>query len=111
MVGAQGLAARIVANVAIWSILLYGTFFMGAFKDHPIGFELAILSASLAVHQHGIRVFALQWVFAVAIAMLLVTAAVAISLPPVFGKELIWRRLDDDSDYEDPERDPLLEHE
>lgn len=45
MVGAQGLAARIVANVAIWSILLYGIFFMGAFKDHPIGFELAILSA------------------------------------------------------------------
>lgn len=45
MVGAQSLAARILANVAIWSILLYGFFFMGAFKDYPIGFELAILSA------------------------------------------------------------------
>ena len=45
MVGAQSLAARILANVAIWSILLYGIFFMGAFKDHTIGFELAILSA------------------------------------------------------------------
>lgn len=29
----------------------------------------------------------------------------------VFGKELIWRRLDDDSDYEDREREPLLENE
>lgn len=45
MVGAQSLAARILANVAIWSILLYGIFFMGAFKDYSIGFELAILSA------------------------------------------------------------------
>ena len=103
MVGAQSLAARILANVAIWSTLLYGIFFMGAFKDYPIGFELAILSAcgyyrqplrhvapeaycsslALAVHQHGIRVFALQWTFAIVIAMLLLTAALAISLPPV----------------------------
>ena len=44
MVGAQSLAARILANVAIWSILFYGLFFMGAFKDHPIGFELAMLA-------------------------------------------------------------------
>ena len=44
MVGAQSLAARVLANVAIWSILLYGIFFMGAFKDYSIGFELAILS-------------------------------------------------------------------
>lgn len=60
--------------------------------------------------------------------MLLITAALAISLPPVrtqfallcgnhtnrtqvFGKELIWRRVDDDTDYEDHEREPLLEHE
>lgn len=45
MVGAQSLAARILANVAIWSILLYGIFFMGAFKDYAMGFELAVLSA------------------------------------------------------------------
>ena len=40
-------------------------------------------SLALAVRQHGIRVFALQWIFAVVIAMLLMTAALAISLPPV----------------------------
>ncbi len=45
MVGAQSLPARILANVAMWSTLLYGVFFMGAFKDYPIGFELAILCA------------------------------------------------------------------
>lgn len=45
MVGAHGLAARVLANVAIWSILFFGIFFMGAFKDYSIGFELAFLSA------------------------------------------------------------------
>ena len=66
------------------------------------------------------------------IATLLLTAALAIALPPVrtfcafvyknptdaiqiFGKELIWRRLDDesddDSDYEDHERESLLGNE
>lgn len=148
MVGAHSLAARILANVAIWSILLYGLFFMGAFKDYPIGFELTYLCAcgcfrqplqhvthqancsslALALHQYGIRAFALQWIFALVIAGTLLAAALAISIPPVemlcaplcevianaiqiFGKELIWRRLNDDSDYEDREREPLLENE
>ena len=44
MVGAQSRAARILAKVAIWSSLLDGMFFLGAFKDYSIGFELAILS-------------------------------------------------------------------
>ena len=56
MVGAQALAARIVANVAIWSILLYGTFFMGAFKDYPVGFELAILSTGAFGSQLSLHV-------------------------------------------------------
>ncbi len=45
MVGAHSLPARILANVAIWSILVYGTLFLVAFKDYTIGFELTILSA------------------------------------------------------------------
>lgn len=44
MVNAQSYAARICANVAIWSILLYGLFFLLAFKDYAIGFELSALS-------------------------------------------------------------------
>jgi hypothetical protein len=44
MVHAHTLAARIVANIAIWAILVFGGFFVLAFKDYTIGFELAILS-------------------------------------------------------------------
>lgn len=44
MVGAHHLAARIVANVFIWSILGYGFLYLVVFKDYTMGFELAILS-------------------------------------------------------------------
>ena len=42
---AQGLAARIVANVFVWSWLLYGLFFIAAFRDYAMGFELSVLAA------------------------------------------------------------------
>jgi hypothetical protein len=43
-VGAHHLAARIVANIFIWAYLAYGAFFLAAFKDYTMGFELSILS-------------------------------------------------------------------
>ena len=45
MVGAHGLAARIVANVFVWSILAYGLFFLATFKDYTMGFALSVLMA------------------------------------------------------------------
>lgn len=45
MVGAHGLAARILANLAIWSILGFGFAFLVAFKDYTMGFNLSILTA------------------------------------------------------------------
>ena len=43
-VDAHNLIARIVANIFVWSFLLYGVFFLAAFKDYAIGFELSILT-------------------------------------------------------------------
>ncbi|KAI9765329.1 MAG: hypothetical protein M1835_007421, partial [Candelina submexicana] len=45
MVNAHTLAARILANIAIWGILVYGIFFLAAFKDYTMGFELSVLTA------------------------------------------------------------------
>ena len=45
MVGAHGLAARIVANVAIWSLLGFGFAFLVAFKDYTMSFALSVLTA------------------------------------------------------------------
>ena len=44
MVHAHSLPARILANIAIWGILGFGGFFLLAFKDYTMGFELAVLS-------------------------------------------------------------------
>ena len=43
MVGSRHLAARIVANIFIWSFLGYGLFFLAAYKDYTMGFELSFL--------------------------------------------------------------------
>ena len=45
MVSAHSLAARILANLAIWSILGFGFAFLVAFKDYTMGFNLSILIA------------------------------------------------------------------
>lgn len=42
---AHSLAARVLANIMIWSILGYGFFFLVAYKDYTMGFELSILMA------------------------------------------------------------------
>ena len=44
-VGAHNLPARIVANIFIWGILVYGGFFLVAYKDWTIGLELSVLAA------------------------------------------------------------------
>lgn len=43
-VGSRHLPARILANIAIWGILGVGGFYVLAFKDYTMGFELAILT-------------------------------------------------------------------
>ncbi|MCJ1479433.1 hypothetical protein MMC13_008119 [Lambiella insularis] len=108
MVNAQHLAARILANIAVWGILGYGLFFLAAFKDYTMGFELSILAASLGVHQFFMKVFSLQWIFAFTIMAVLFFATLAISIPGIFGKEFSIRREGDIVDA-DRERQPLLD--
>lgn len=43
-VNAQNLAARILANIVVWGILVLGGFFVFTFKDYAMGFCFAILS-------------------------------------------------------------------
>jgi hypothetical protein len=61
MVNARSLPARILANIAIWGILGLGAFYVLIFKDYTMGFELAILSLSLALAQMATHVIAFQW--------------------------------------------------
>jgi hypothetical protein len=49
MVGAHSVPARILANIVIWAILVFGLLFLVAFKDYTMGFALSILAAGTLV--------------------------------------------------------------
>jgi len=104
MVNAHTLVARILANIAVWSILVYGLFFLVAYKDYTMGFALSILTASLGVGQFLRQIVAFQWIFAFTIMATLFVSTVFIAVPGVFGtsgREPVIA--------EDQERAPLLD--
>ena len=122
-VNAHSLPARILANVAIWGILVYGMFFLAAYKDYSMGFALSILSAckfqlqlmprtvadqvlALGAAQFLTRVVAFQWIFAFVICGILFVLSVLVGVPELFGWEPFKRGA---VVSEDREREPLLQ--
>ncbi|KAF2275713.1 DUF1774-domain-containing protein [Westerdykella ornata] len=105
------LAARIVANVFIWGFLGYGLFFLVAFKDYTMGFNLSVLSFSTAVGQLLTKphLFQLQWIFAFTIGAILFVLSVLVAAPGLIGREDLFVRGQVVS--EDRERAPLLANE
>ncbi|KAH9206011.1 hypothetical protein DL95DRAFT_79297 [Leptodontidium sp. 2 PMI_412] len=107
-VNAHILPARILANVAIWGILVYGLFFLIIFKDYTMGFALSYLTAALGVGQFFTKTIAFQWIFAFTIMATLFVATLLIAIPGIFGKEISFRR-DQSVVSADQERAPLLD--
>jgi len=106
---AHSLPSRLVANIAIWGILVYGMFFLIAYKDWAMGFALSILSASLGVGQFFTKAVAFQWIFAFVIMAVLFIATVLIAVPGIFGKDHSFRReTEGEVVGRDQERAPLL---
>ncbi|KAK3324629.1 hypothetical protein B0T19DRAFT_402849 [Cercophora scortea] len=95
----HSLIARIFANIFVWSILVYGLFFICA-QDYTMGFNLSVLSASLGVAQFFDKTIALQWIFAFTIMSVLFLSTVVIAVPAWAGKS---RQAPSDA-----ERAPLL---
>ncbi|KAI9842785.1 MAG: hypothetical protein M1837_006888, partial [Sclerophora amabilis] len=94
MVHAHTLAARILANVFIWTILLFGAFFLAVFRDYTVGFELSILTAALGVGQFLTKVIAFQWIFAFVIMGTLFFLTLVVAVPGIFGKDVKFGRAD-----------------
>ncbi|EKD20130.1 uncharacterized protein L3040_002197 [Drepanopeziza brunnea f. sp. 'multigermtubi'] len=107
-VNAHTLPARILANVAIWGILVYGMFFLIIYKDYTMGFALSYLTACLGVGQFFTKTFAFQWIFAFTIMATLFFATLVIAIPGIFGKEFSFRT-EQNVVPADQERAPLLE--
>ncbi|TID23679.1 DUF1774-domain-containing protein [Venturia nashicola] len=103
-VHAHHFAARVVANVFIWTWAVYGGFYLVVFKDWAMGFCLSVLTAALGVSQFLTVIVAVQWIEAFTIMALLFVASVGIAAPGIFGKDI--KRGDVVS--EDRERAPLL---
>jgi hypothetical protein len=98
------LVPRILGNIFIWSILVYGGFFIVIFKDYTMGFSLSVLSASIGVSQFLRQVIAFQWIFAFVIMAVLFVATVTVAVPAWTGREFKWKN----STTADTERAPLL---
>ena len=49
---AHTLAARIVANIFVWTWLLYGLFYLAVFKDYTMGFAMSVLAAGITPLAH-----------------------------------------------------------
>jgi len=105
---AEGLLGRILGNVAIWGILVYGLFFLGIYMDYTMGFELSILTAAIGVSQFLRQVIAFQWIFAFTIMAVLFLATLVIAVPGIFGKEVSFTRVTVVVPA-DQERAPLLD--
>ncbi|EKG15739.1 hypothetical protein MPH_07174 [Macrophomina phaseolina MS6] len=104
-VHAHTLPARIVANIFIWGILVYGGFFLVVYKDYTMGFALSVLAASIGVHQFLQHIIAFQWIFAFTIMGVLFVLSLAVGVPGLVGQDPFKRG---EIVSEDRERAPLL---
>jgi len=100
-------AARVVANIFVWTWLVYGGFYLVAFKDWSMGFCLSILAAALGVSQFLTVIVALQWIFAFTIMAALFVGSVIVAFPEATGINIGRGTVVN----EDRERAPLLANE
>ncbi|ORY65037.1 uncharacterized protein BCR38DRAFT_431695 [Pseudomassariella vexata] len=98
------LVSRIFGNIFIWSILVYGLFFIVTYKDYTMGFNLSVLAAAIGVSQFFRQIIAFQWIFAFTIMAVLFVATIAVAIPAATGKDFSFRR----ERQPDSERAPLL---
>ncbi|KAL2255623.1 hypothetical protein VTK26DRAFT_2997 [Humicola hyalothermophila] len=84
---AEGLAARLLANVFVWSLLGWGLFYVLVYRDYTLGFALSLLAASLGVAQFLRQVVALQWIFAFTIMAVLFLLTMLVAVPAWLGRE------------------------
>ncbi|KAK4226764.1 hypothetical protein QBC38DRAFT_365668 [Podospora fimiseda] len=105
----HSLFARILANVVVWSVLVYGGFFIVVYKDYTVGFALSVLTASLGVAQFFRQIVAFQWIFAFTIMSLLFVFTLLVAVPAWTGREVAWGgRASRTTEPADTERAPLL---
>ncbi|KAJ5675764.1 hypothetical protein N7462_008661 [Penicillium macrosclerotiorum] len=106
----HNLPGRIVANIFIWVILVVGLFHIAVRQDYALGYCLSFLTLSLALEQIGIKIIALQWIFAFVIFAVFLATSLYVSSTKYYGRDSLFRRITH-PESTDRERQPLLNEE
>ncbi|KAI1988138.1 hypothetical protein LOZ53_004054 [Ophidiomyces ophidiicola] len=106
-IGGNGLAKRIVANVFIWAMFLFGQAHIMARSDQVLGYSLSLLTFSLALKQLALKIISLQWIFAFIIFGLFLASSLFSSTTRYHKRDFFLRNLVE-PESTDRERAPLL---
>lgn len=109
-VGGESFARRIVANVFIWVMYVWGQSHIVHRNDQSFGYSLSLLSLSLALKQFSIKIISLQWIFAFVIFALFTVTTFYSSTTRYHKRDFYCRRLAE-PETTDREREPLLSNE
>jgi hypothetical protein len=106
-VGGDNATKRIVANIFIWAIFLFGQSHITHQKDYTFGYALSVLMFSLALKQFNIKTFALQWIFAFVIFGVFLVSSLHAHTTKCYNRDFFFRRITE-PEPADRERQPLL---
>ena len=74
---------------------------------HP---KTEVFISALTIQQFRIKIVPLQWIFALVVTSILFLVTLAFTIPPLFGRELVFfRELDVEEESIESEERPLLE--
>jgi len=106
-VGGENNPKRIVANIFIWAIFLFGQTHITRTNDYALGYALSVLMFSIALKQFKIKIVALQWIFAFVIFGVFLVSSFQAHLTKYHNRNFFFRRLKE-PETTDRERQPLL---
>ncbi|EEP77795.1 conserved hypothetical protein [Uncinocarpus reesii 1704] len=109
-VGGYSLPKRIVANVFIWVMFLFGQAHVAHRSDQALGYSFSLLTLSLALKQFSLKIISLQWIFAFVIFGLFLVSSLYSSTARYHKRDFFFRSLTE-PEAGDRERQPLLGNE
>jgi len=77
----HGSLGRLLSNIFIWVIFVVGAGVVVFFRDWVFGLAIAYNTLSLAIEQLGIKIIALQWIFAFVISGVVALLSIFVMIP------------------------------
>lgn len=132
-VGGDNTAKRIVANIFIWVMFVFGQSHIAHRGDFAYGYSLSLLTlckfwyslnfifvpnmltkpppTALAIKQFSIKIISLQWIFAFVIFGVFFVTSLSTSVAKYHNRDFFFRSAAEPADAADRERQPLLSEE